>query len=191
MAVLVSIVVGVLMALSYSRKGLFAAAVVFVSIFIAMTAALAFGATVVHVIGYESPYAYAADLLGLALFSFMIVRGALTFIEEEVDFHPVVERLGGAIVGLAAGLLAVGFLCVCVACIPLPPFLEGIRPDTKQATAMILLPCETVRRVMRGDQPFAIDALLSAGGSQYCIYQPAPLPRLTETRSALEAKGSS
>lgn len=183
MAVLAAIVVGVLTALSYSRKGLFAAAVLFISILLAATTALAFGATVVHVIDYQSPYAYSATLFALALFCFMIIRGALAFIEEEVDFHPAVERLGGALLGLAVGLVGVGFLCVCLACMPLPALLEGTRPNTQQAAAMILLPSDTARKVVPGQQPFTLGALLASGGQAYSAYTPPSPPPPIDTQS--------
>ncbi len=176
MAIIAGIVVGVALGLSYSRKGLFLASMALVAVFLSITAALGFGATVVHTIGVESEYAYSITMFAIALFAFMIIRGALVFIDDDVDFHPFLERAGGAVLGLATGLLAFGFVCVCLLCMPFPKLLSSAEDNTAQATAMILLPCQAAAKLLPGEQPLQLDTLLVAAGRQFSPYEPPPPP---------------
>ncbi len=177
MAVLVAIIAGVGLGLLYSRRGLFLAAITLVSAFLSIMTALGFGATVVHTVGVQSEYAYGTTMLAIATFVFLVIRGTLVFINEDVDFHPLVERVGGALVGLALGLFVIGFGCVCMLCMPFPDVLRNAKPNTEQATALVLLPCQTVTRLLPGKRPFQLNGLLSAGGSSFSAYiKPLPPP---------------
>ena len=179
MAVLVAIIAGIGLGLLYSRRGLFLAAITLVAAFLSIMTALGFGATVVRTVGVQSEYAYGTTMLAIATFVFLVIRGTLVFINEDVDFHPLVERVGGALVGLALGLFVIGFGCVCMLCMPFPDVLRNAKPNTEQATALVLLPCQTVRRLLPGRSPFQLNGLLSAGGSKFSIYVkplPPPLP---------------
>ncbi len=177
MAVLVAIIAGVGLGLLYSRRGLFLAAIALVSAFISIMTALGFGATVVQTVGVQSEYAYGTTMLAIAAFVFLVIRGTLVFINEDVDFHPLVERVGGALVGLALGLFVIGFGCVCMLCMPFPDVLRNAKPNTEQATALVLLPCQTVTRLLPGKRPFELNGLLSAGGAEFSIYvKPLPPP---------------
>lgn len=177
MAVLVAIIVGIGLGLLYSRRGLFLAAITLVSAFLSIMTALGFGATVVHTVGVESEYAYGTTMLAIATFVFLVIRGILVFINEDVDFHPLVERVGGALVGLALGLFVIGFGCICMLCMPFPDVLRNAKPNTEQATALVLLPCQTVTRLLPGKRPFQLNGLLSAGGSKFSVYvKPLPPP---------------
>ncbi len=178
MAVLVAIIAGVGLGLLYSRRGLFLAAITLVSAFLSIMTALGFGATVVQTVGVQSEYAYGTTMLAIAAFVFLVIRGTLVFINEDVDFHPLVERVGGAMVGLALGLVVIGFGCVCMLCMPFPEVLRSAKPDTEQATALVLVPCQTVTRLIPGKTPFQLNGLLSAGGSRFSVYvKPPPPPR--------------
>ena len=183
MAVLVAIIAGIGLGLLYSRRGLFLAAITLVAAFLSIMTALGFGATVVQTVGVQSEYAYGATMLAIATFMFLVIRGTLVFINEDVDFHPLVERVGGALVGLALGLVVTGFGCVCMLCMPFPELLRNARTNTAQATALVLLPCQTVTRLIPGKRPFELNGLLSAGGSRFSVYEKplAPLPPDFET----------
>ncbi len=176
MAVLVAIIAGIGLGLLYSRRGLFLAAITLVAAFLSIMAALGFGATVVQTVGVQSEYAYGATMLAIAAFVFLVIRGTLVFINEDVDFHPLVERAGGALVGLALGLFVVGFSCVCMLCMPFPDVLRNAKPNTEQATALVLLPCQTVTRLLPGKRPLQLNGLLSAGGSRFSVYEKPPPP---------------
>ncbi len=180
MAVLVAIIAGIGLGLLYSRRGLFLAAITMVSAFLSIMTALGFGATVVHTVGVQSEYAYGTTLLAIASFVFLVIRGTLVFIDEDVDFHPLVERVGGALVGMALGLFVIGFGCVCMLCMPFPDVLRNAKPNTEQATALVLLPCQTVTRLLPGNRPLQLNGLLSAGGSRFSVYEkppPSPPPK--------------
>ncbi len=177
MAVLVAIIAGIGLSLLYSRRGLFLAAITLVAAFLSILTALGFGATVVHTVGVQSEYAYGTTMLAIAAFVFLVIRGTLVFINEDVDFHPLVERVGGALVGLALGLFVIGFGCVCMLCMPFPDALRNAKPNTKLATDLVLLPCQTVSRLLPGKRPLQLNGLLSAGGSNFSVYvKPLPPP---------------
>ncbi len=181
MAVLVAIIAGIGLGLLYSRRGLFLAAITSVAAFLSILTALGFGATVVHTVGVQSEYAYGTTMLAIAAFVFLVIRGTLVFIDEDVDFHPLVERVGGALVGMALGLVVIGFGCVCLLCMPIPDALQSVEPNARQATAIILLPCQTVARLLPGQTPFQLEEVLEAGGSKFSIYvrpRPPPPPEL-------------
>ncbi len=179
MAVLVAIIAGIGLGLLYSRKGLFLSAITLVAAFLAIMTALGFSATVVQTVGVQSEYAYGTTMFAIAAFVFLVIRGTLVFINEDVDFHPLVERVGGALVGLALGLFVIGFACVCMLSMPFPDALRTAKPNTEQATALVLLPCQTVTRLLPGKRPFELNGLLSAGGSRFSVYvKPLPPPPL-------------
>ncbi len=122
-------------------------------------------------------------MLALASFVFLVIRGTLVFVNEDVDFHPLVERVGGALVGLALGLFVIGFGCVCLLCMPFPDVLRNAKSNAEQATALVLLPCQTVARLLPGDRPLQLDRLLEAGGPDFSIYVKPPPRHLTSSRS--------
>ncbi|MCH8851480.1 MAG: CvpA family protein [Planctomycetes bacterium] len=187
MAVLVAIIAGVGLGLLYSRRGLFLAAIALVAAFISIMTALGFGATVVHTVGVQSEYAYGITMLAIATFVFLAIRGSLVFINEDVDFHPLVERVGGALVGLALGVLVIGFGCVCMLSMPFPEVLRNARPNTEQATDLVLVPCQTVTRLLPGRRPFQLKGLLSAGGAKFSVYVKPPPPPPPELEASEES----
>jgi hypothetical protein len=160
----------------YSRRGLFLAAITSVAAFLSIMTALGFGAVVVHTVGVQSEYAYGATMLAIAAFVFLVIRGTLVFINEDVDFHPLVERAGGALLGLALGLFVVGFGCVCMLCMPFPDALRNAKPNATEATALALVPCQTVTRLLPGARSLQLSGLLSAGGSEFSVYVTPPPP---------------
>ena len=176
MAFMAAILLGVLLGLAYSRRGLFLGAVALVAVFLSAAGAIGFGALIVHTVGVQSPYALAITMFGVALLGFAIIRGALVFMNDEVDFHPVVEHIGGAVTGAATGLIIVGFLCVCLLSMPLPKLLSGAEENTRQATAIILVPCRTVTLLLTGQRPPELKSLLAAAGPRFSSYEPPPPP---------------
>ncbi len=172
MAVAAAIVVGVALGLSYSRKGLFLGSMTLVTVFLSVAAAMAFGASTVRSIGVQSPYAYSIAMASIALFAFIFIRGALVFIDHDVDFHPILERIGGALTGLASGLLLVGFVCVCLLSMPFPKPLKVAQENTQMATALALVPCRAAGRLLPGREPLELENILSASGSDYSSHVP-------------------
>ncbi len=172
MAVAAAIVVGVALGLSYSRKGLFLGSLTLVTVFLSVAAALAFGAAAVRSIGVQSPYAYSIAMASIALFAFILIRGALVFINDDVDFHPILERVGGAVTGLASGLMVVGFVCVCLLSMPFPKPLKVAQENAQKATALALVPCRAAGRLLPGRELLKLENILSASGSEYSSYVP-------------------
>lgn len=172
MAVAAAIVVGVALGLSYSRKGLFLGSLTLVTVFLSVAAALAFGPAAVRSIGVQSPYAYSIAMASIALFAFILIRGALVFIDHDVDFHPILERVGGAITGLASGLMVIGFVCVCLLSMPFPKPLKVAQENAQTATALALVPCRAAGRLLPGREPLKLENILSASGSDYSSYVP-------------------
>ncbi len=173
MAVAAAIVVGVALGLSYSRKGLFLGSLLLVTVFLSVAAAMAFGAAAVRSIGVQSPYAYSIAMASIALFAFIFIRGALVFIDHDVDFHPILERVGGALTGLASGLMVVGFVCVCLLSMPFPKPLKVAQENAEKATALALVPCRAAGRLLPGGrEPLELENILSASGSDYSSHVP-------------------
>ncbi len=176
MAIIAAIVFGILLGMSYSRKGLFLAAIALVAVFLSVATALGFGAVVVHMVGKESPYAYSTTMFAIASFAFIIIRGALAFMDHDVDFHPLVERIGGAIVGLITGLIAVGFAWICLLCMPFPKELSGAEDSARQFGEVVLQPFEATARLLPGPRHLRLQSLLAAGGSRFSSFEPPPPP---------------
>ncbi len=191
MAIMAAILLGVVLGLSYSRKGLFLGAVVLVSVFLSIVGALGFGAVIVHTVGVRSPYAYTITMLGIALLGFAIIRGALVFMNDDVDFHPVVEHIGGALTGIATGLIIVGFLCVCLLSMPFPEFLGGAKKNSRQATSMILVPCRAAAKLLPGERPLELESLRAAPGPRFSSYEPPPSPPPEPKASSPDAEQQS
>ncbi len=181
MAIIVAIVGGILLGLSYSRKGLFLAAVALVAVFLSVATALCFGAVIVRQVGKESPYAYSTTMFAIASFTFLIIRGALTFMNDDVDFHPLVERIGGAIVGLTTGLIVVGFLWICMLCMPFPKELSGAEESARQFSEWTLRPFQATAQLLPGSRRLRLESLLAAGGRRFSSFEPPPPPKPAET----------
>ncbi len=194
MGMIIAVVVGVLLALLYSRSGLFAAAVALVSVFLAALTALGLGVSVVHAVGMESPHALGAAMAAVGVFSFMVIRGLLMFVNPDVDFHPLIERLGGGLVGLATGLVAVGFVCVCVLCTPYAKKLGTNQGGTEQAAALVLEPSRRVTELLHlnGAQPLSVGRLLAVAGPRFSpSVPPPPQPEHSAEPESIEALGPS
>lgn len=181
MAIIAAIVGGILLGLSYSRKGLFLAAIALVAVFLSVATALGFGAVIVHQVGKESPYAYSTTMFAVASFAFLIIRGALTFMNDDVDFHPLVERIGGAIVGLTTGLIIVGFLWICLLCMPFPKELSGAEESARQMSEWVLRPFEVTAQLLPGPRRLRLQSLLAAAGPRFSSFKPPPKPKPAET----------
>lgn len=158
MAFILAVLLGGGLAYAYSRKGLFDGAAAFLSVLIAALAGLGFAAAVERMIEVQSAYRYSGTMLGIALFTFAIVRGALAFIDADVEFHPLVDRIGGAVAGLLTGPLVVGFLCVCLICSPLGANSKW-RKQTVQASEMVLIPGRLVSRLVPGRRSLKLQFL--------------------------------
>jgi len=155
---------------------LFDGAVTLISVFLAALVAVAFGTSAVHGIGWPEQYALAVTMAGIGLLVFIFIRGALVLVDTDVDFHPVIERLGGALTGLGTGLLIVGFASLCVLSMPVPPKLAPLQRSANRTTDLVLAPCRSVATLVPGAYVFELDNLLAVAGEQYSSYVPPPPP---------------
>ncbi len=182
MALAIAILVGALFSWRYAHRGLFLGSLTLVSVFLAVTGAMAYGAVMARNLNIDSPYTYAGTMAGLAVFLLIAFRFGLAFMDKEVDFHPTIERLGGALAGLLSGLFIMGFVCVCLQCMPAVKQLEVAQDSIRQTTALVLIPCRQLNRLIRGQQQFTLENLQLAGG-QSSGYMPPPPPPMDASNS--------
>ena len=179
MPVLICIVVGLLSGLAFMRKGMYLACLAFVSVLLATIAGLGFGATVAHMAEVPSVYSYAGSVAGVAVVMFAVSWCSFRFVDTNVDFHPMLERIGGAAIGMMTGLLATGFLCACLLCAPLPAQLESARAGLQEAATLAIAPSQFIIRLMPGGETFDLDTIIRAGGK----YGPDGAPPLEQRSS--------
>jgi hypothetical protein len=138
--VLFTILIMLIVAGMFAIEGIFGACVMFFNIFFAGLVAFNFFEPLASGIegmipadakahGYE-------DALCL-IFLFWGTLGVLRLVTNllattEVTFHPIAQRAGGAVIGLAAGYLVSGFLVAAFQTLPLPDGFLGYEPRVEE-----------------------------------------------------------
>lgn len=134
--VLFTILIMLIVAGMFAIEGIFGACVMFFNVFFAGLVAFNFFEPLASGLeGMIPPEAKAhgyEDALCL-IFLFWVTLGVLRLLTNllattEVTFHPIAQRAGGAVIGLAAGYLVSGFLVVAFQTLPLPDSFLGYEP---------------------------------------------------------------
>lgn len=162
------------------NRGLFVGSVTLICICLATIAGTAFGPAIADAMELIEHWQYGAMLAGIGLVTFVIVRAALGPLDLDVDFHVVLERIGGGITGLSAGLVLGGFLSVCLACARVEQ-LKASTSDLQDASVLLLGPARTIGSMFPGRHELAFETLVDR------YPPPEPDPFLTQDASAEDA----
>lgn len=182
MAILLGLLIAAAAGMAFMKRGLFSAATALVAVLFAAVAGVAFGAPVAHLTEWQSAYTHAACVAGIGLLAFVVIRGVLIFIDVEVEFHPLVDRIGGAVAGAASAGVAFGFVALCAVLMPLPKQVAWFERSLRQSTEMILVPGHFVTRLAPGRKAWGLRAIEEAG-VPYGVYVPPPPPPQADPES--------
>jgi hypothetical protein len=130
-----------------------------VSTFLAAAAALGFGPGVASLMGADTPFRYTLIVVLTALVSCGLFRALLVPMNEDIDFHPVVDRVGGALTGMACGALAMGFICVVLLCLRWS-WLGGAEGSLRRGAALVMAPCSAAARLTPGEYPLELQLVV-------------------------------
>ena len=115
--------------------GVFRAGMTLAACVLAGAAAFGLFGPAAGMLGADNPrtvWYYAADALALWAIFCVVFLGlrvlAETFLKNEPAFPSLADSLGGAVLGFAAGYLAVGLCLVLVQMLPMPPSILGYSP---------------------------------------------------------------
>jgi hypothetical protein len=134
MILLAVIIVSAMVAYWGMGVGLYAAFSRYLMAVVAVVAGVGFGGVLRAAIPSASPYLYGPCLFTVAAVVYWIESKLADFCIRESDLSlPVfVDRLGGGFAGFAVGLMALSFLALAIAAVPLPASAQYLGPELRQ-----------------------------------------------------------
>ena len=78
--------------------------------------------------------------------------------------------------GLTTGLIVVGFLWICLLCMPFPKEISGAQDSARQMSGLVLRPFEATALFLPGPRHLRLESLLAAGGTRFSSFEPPPPP---------------
>lgn len=167
MAFWITVLVSLIVALIYSRRGLYEALILAFNLNLAVYLALYLAPTLVNRVPTATDIPGGLSLAILLLFgscfgilcvvSFFLLTGQFT-----VPLAKMLDWLGGGITGFAAGFLGTSFLAIIVTLTPIPGIPDVARSmEVTPNTQMVSVACDNTHRWIGFDRQFKATELLA------------------------------
>jgi uncharacterized membrane protein required for colicin V production len=146
MAVVGCVVIAVALGWMYMGRGLFRAARLLITALLSTMVGISFGPAIANVLDFEARW-IALIVPTVTAFVVIMVLTAQIIWDDDVDFHPLVDRIGGGLVGAAAGFLIGGYASTVLIAANIDSLRES---QLEKATAFMIEPSEWVAQFSPG-----------------------------------------
>jgi hypothetical protein len=129
---------------------------------VAVAAGVGFAGELRRAIPSANPYLYGPCLLTVAAVVYWIERKLADFCIRESDLSlPVfIDRLGGAVLGFALGLMALSYLALVIAAVPLPASIQHLVPELRQVARVAVGATRAVGTLAGTGVPITLETVL-------------------------------